>query len=335
MSDATIDLDLRDNTNPWGSPPAATAAIRRAIGDSAQYPHAGGEALRETIASAIGVRAAEVIVGCGSDDVIDAAFRALAAPGDVVAHPAPTFGMVGVFARSNHLRTVGVPMLPDGAADVDALLATRARLIYLATPNNPTGTTTPPGEIRRLVASAPGIVLIDEAYAEFCDEPDWRAHAPVWDRVLVTRTFSKAWGLAGLRVGYGVGSAAIVAAVAAALGPYKVNALAARAATAALLEDGAWMRDRAARARTARDRLAAFLRARHGIAVWPSQANFVFGALDGLGADEVAQQFARRGIGVRAFASLPFIGDAIRIGVAAPRALARVEQAAAEVWPCA
>src|SRR5690606_25475682 len=122
-----------------------------------------------------------------------------------IAFTAPTFSMIPVFARLNGLVSVPVPLRADGAADIDALLATRARVIYLCSPNNPTGTVTPHDEIRRLVSRASGVVLVDEAYAEFANEQDWRAEAPAMERVLITRTFSKAWGLAGLRVGYGVG----------------------------------------------------------------------------------------------------------------------------------
>ncbi len=330
---AGVDLDLRDNLNLWGAPPAALAALR--IVDApriSEYPSVSAGALTEALASRIGVRADEIVAGCGSDDVIDAFLRGVAAPGERVAHADPSFSMVPVFARLNGLEPIGVPLLPDGAADVDGLLATGARVIYLCSPNNPTGTVTPEAEIRRLIDRAPGVVLLDEAYAEFTDARDWRAEAPTMEKVLITRTFSKAWGLAGLRVGYGVGSRALVATVTKARGPYKVNALGELAATTALGADDAWMRAAAREAGEVRDRLMAQLAGRRGVRVWPSRGNFVFLSVEG-SATEFAARFQARGIGVRAFSGLTGIGDALRIGVAPWAQLRRVADVAAELWP--
>ena len=113
--------------------------------------------------------------------------------------------MVPRFARLNGLEPVGVPLRPDGAADIDGLLATGARVIYLCSPNNPTGTITPESEFRRCIAEAPGVVLLDEAYAEFA-APGRSAVALTAEHpnLIVMRTFSKWAGLAGLRVGYSV-----------------------------------------------------------------------------------------------------------------------------------
>ena len=329
-----VDLDLRDNLNLWGAPPRAIEALRAAPSSMiAAYPSAGGGRLNEAIAASAGVRPDEVITGCGSDDVIDAFMRATAMPGDTVAHPDPSFSMVPLFARLNGLRPLGVPLLPDGSADVDGLLATGARVIYLCSPNNPTGTITPASEIRRLVERAPGVVLLDEAYAEFSGEHDWRADAVAMERVLVTRTFSKAWGLAGLRVGYGTGGRGLVAAVAKARGPYKVNALAEIAATTALTDDAGWMRDAAADARVCRERLTASLDGRAGIRRWDSRGNFIFLQLDG-NAAQAAESFRQRGIGVRAFAELKGIDQALRFAVAPWAELERVARHVEEMWPC-
>lgn len=328
-----VTLDLRDNVNLWGTPPAALAAIRQAdAGALRDYPPVSGGALVAALAAHLRVREDEVVAGCGSDDLIDACFRAVASPGERVAHAEPSFSMVPRFARLNGLEPVGVPLGPDGAADIDAMLATGARIIYLCSPNNPTGTLTPAAALRRCVAEAPGIVVIDEAYAEFAGVPDWRAEVPAMERVLVLRTFSKAWGLAGLRVGYAVGSRTLVDAVVRSRGPYKVNALAERAAGAALAADDGWMRAAAARAVEARERLDALVRGRRGVRAWASRGNFVFWQVDA-DADAIAARFAARGIGVRAFRSLPGIGDAIRIGVAPWPMLERLVPVVEECWP--
>jgi histidinol-phosphate aminotransferase len=325
-----IDLDLRDNVNLWGAPPSAARTLASAAAGAWRYPDVGAEELSAAIAIDAGVAPDEVVAGCGSDDIIDSFLRAVTAPGDVVAYPEPTFRMVPAFARLNRLRTVGVPLRPDGSADVDGLLAVGAAVTYVATPNNPTGTVTSARDLQRLVDGASGALLIDEAYAEFADAGDWRGVAPARTRMLVTRTFSKAWGLAGLRVGYGIGNAALVRTVADARGPYKVNAFASAAAVAALREDGGWMRAAAREAGAARATLARALGRRPAVRTWESRGNFAFAAVP-RPATDIARAFAERGIGIRAFRDLPGIGDAIRIGVAPEPSLSRVVHAIEEV----
>lgn len=328
-----LTLDLRDNVNLWGAPPIALAALRSASSESlASYPSVSATSFTAAIAARLGTREDEVVAGCGSDDLIDACFRAVASPGERVAHPDPSFSMVPRFARLNGLEPVAVPLRADGAADIDGLLETGARIIYLCTPNNPTGTTTPESEIRRCIAEAPGIVVVDEAYAEFTAARDWRAEAPGMERVLVLRTFSKAWGLAGLRVGYGVGSRTLVDAVVRSRGPYKVSALAELAAATAVRDDEDWMRHAAAEAVDARTRLDALVRGRRGVLAWRSEGNFVFWQVDG-NAAAFAERFAARGIGVRAFSGLTAIGEALRIGVAPWAALERIAPVVEELWP--
>lgn len=330
---AGLTLDLRDNVNLWGAPPKAAAALRTLPETTlASYPGVSGSELTRALAARLGVRDDEIVAGCGSDDLIDACFRAVASPGERVAHPDPSFSMVPRFARLNGLEPVGVPLRPDGAADVDALLATGARIIYLCTPNNPTGTVTPASEVRRCIAHAPGIVVVDEAYAEFSSAPEWRHEVPALERVLVLRTFSKAWGLAGLRVGYGVGSRQLVDAVVRSRGPYKVNAVAEHAATIAVREDAVWMRRTADDAVATRTRLDALVQGRRGVRPWPSEGNLVFWQVDG-DADAFADRFASHGIGVRAFRGLPGIGDALRIGVAPWRELERLVPVIEALWP--
>lgn len=328
-----VTLDLRDNVNPWGAPPSALMAVQgmpaRAL---SEYPGVSGGALASALASRLDIDASNVVVGCGSDDVIDACLRAVGDAEARVAHADPSFSMVPTFSRLNRLRPIAVPLGRDGAMDVDALVATGAAIIYACSPNNPTGTVTSQAELLRLFDAAPGVVILDEAYAEFADAHDLRAEAARRENVLVTRTFSKAWGLAGLRVGYGVGGAALVAGVTKARGPYKVNAAAELAALRALEADTGWMLERAAEARALRARLAEALRGRAGVTVWPSEGNFVFLQVSGSAA-AFAERFRARGIAVRAFSNLTGIGDALRIGLAPWTELERVLRVAEELWP--
>ena len=305
-------IDLSDNTNLFGVPPTALETLRAAAESSVtRYPtlYAGG--LKAALARYAGVRPEEIVTGCGSDDVLDSAIRAVAEPGAAVAMPEPSFAMIPIFAQMNGLRPVTVPLLPTHDIDAEGLLATGARVIYVCSPNNPTGTRASAEGMRRLLAEAKGLVILDEAYAEFAGQGHI-ADAPRHERLLVVRTMSKAFGLAGLRIGYAAGTAALVAEVEKSRGPYKVNALAERAATAALENDGAWVAARIAEAVTNRDRFVGELRS-VGLSPLPSVANFVLIPIRNAAAVGAAMRAA--GVAVRPMPALPVIGDALRISI--------------------
>lgn len=310
-SGADVEIDLSDNTNAWGTPPAARSVLRAAAGTgAARYPDLYGESLKRTVADRAGISPACVVTGNGSDDVLDCAIRAFAAPGDTIAHPDPTFVMLPVFSRINNIRPVPVPLTADYAMDADALLATGARIIYLCSPNNPTGTATPADVIRKVIAHALGLVIVDEAYAEFAGVPGLLSEAPSLERVLVCRTFSKAYGLAGLRVGYGTATPAIIETIERSRGPYKLNIFAERAAVAAMTDDAGWVVERAAEAVANRVRLSDALSAM-GLSALPSATNFLL--VPTPKTVVLAARLRANGIGIRAFQNLPGLGDAMRI----------------------
>lgn len=303
---------LADNTNAFGAPPAALAAARAAIDRQlVQYPTTYSRPLREAIASYVGVAPTEVIVGCGSDDVLDCAFRAFAEPGATVAHVAPTFLMARVFATTNARRPLAVPLTPSFDADAEALLATRAPVMYLCSPNNPTGGLHSSTTVDRVLDAAPGLVMIDEAYAEYAGRSR-AADAPGHGRLLVLRTFSKAFGLAGLRVGYGIGAAPLIRELEKVRGPYKVTAIAEAAALAALDQDTGWMRRTVGETVAVREHVVAALRAA-GHSPLPSDANFILLPVED--ATSTAAALLTSGIHVRVFTALPGIGDALRITI--------------------
>jgi len=308
-SSAGVEVDLSDNTNLWGTPPAAAAVLRQAL-DVSRYPDMYGDSLKRVIAGMAGIGSECVVTGNGSDDVIDCVIRAFASPGDTVAHPDPTFVMVPVFSRINGITPLPVPLAADHSMDADALLATNARIIYLCSPNNPTGSPTSVEAMRKITANARGLVLIDEAYAEFTGVRGFLAEAPGLERVVVCRTLSKAYGLAGLRVGYAAASASIVETVEKSRGPFKLNAMAERAAVEALTSDADWVAARVRDAVESRDRLAAELRA-IGLAPLPSTANFLL--VPTSRAFAIAASLRAKGIGIRPFRALRGIGDAFRI----------------------
>lgn len=342
-----VEIDLSDNTNLFAASDAAHAAVA-ALGTDAftRYPPVYADELKQELAALHGVAPENIATGCGLDDVIDSAIRAFVEPGDVVAFPEPTFGMIPLFTRMNAARPVGVPLCKDFALDPDALLAARARLFYVCWPNNPTGTLFDAESIERLAARSTGVILLDEAYADFAGV-SLAAEAACSDRMIVLRTMSKAYGLAGLRIGYAIGPAPLIAEIEKSRGPYKVTATANAAALAAIRE-GPERIERIAREVAAnRDRLTGELTAL-GLRVWPSAANFLLvqvpgrqgerivspgadraagpaapsvdppvnpGAPPAFGAAAFADALRARGVAVRAFPALPRAGDCIRVTI--------------------
>jgi histidinol-phosphate aminotransferase len=308
------EVNLSDNTNRWGAHPAALAVLR-AAGERAlyEYPTPYGERLEAAIARRFGVLVDWIATGCGSDDVLDCALRALGGPGRRLVFVPPTFSMVVSLALANGLEPVAVERSGafPGAA---ALLAERPDVVYLCRPENPTGELLPRSVVEELLAVPDGpVVLLDEAYAEFAGE-SLVSLAGEGSRSVVLRTMSKAYGLAGLRVGYAIGDPILVREIEKARGPFKVGRLAEEAAVAALESDDEWLARSLGEARVNRERLAVRLRAL-GLQPLPSAANFLLVPVAG-SARSLAAALRERGIAVRAFAGLPGIGDAIRVTVA-------------------
>lgn len=306
---APCPIDLSDNTNLWGTPPSVTRLLGQAAARGvSSYPDAYSESLKAAIAAYAGVNASQIATGAGSDDILDCAFRALAVAGARVAHIAPTFVMAPTFARTNGLETIAVPLTESYDANVDALLATNAQIIYLCSPNNPTGGLLSRTAVESILERAPGFVIVDEAYMEFAGTTVVDLVAK-YDRLLITRTFSKAFGLAGLRVGYGIGSPEIVAELEKARGPYKVNGLGAYAVRVALDSDLDWIRTHVALAVAGREELRNALATR-GIDSIASSANFLFAPFKD--ASAIAKAMRERGVAVRAFSNLLPVSPALR-----------------------
>lgn len=232
---------LSSNENPLGTSAKAQAAFDGARGDLARYPDAGASDLREAIASRYGLDPARVIYGTGSDEILHLAAGAFAGAGDEVLFVRYGFAVYEIAAR----RVGATPVIaPDAdyATDVDALLAAvtpRTRVVFVANPNNPTGTFAPKDEIARLHAGLSGDVLLvlDQAYAEYLEtheDDGGLALAMSAPNVLVTRTFSKIYGLAAERIGWGYGPAPVIEALHRIRAPFNVTTAGQAAAIAAL-----------------------------------------------------------------------------------------------------
>ncbi|MFS0772893.1 histidinol-phosphate transaminase [Sphingomonas sp. 1P08PE] len=232
---------LSSNENPLGTPEAAREAYRSAAGELERYPDAAAVELRAKLAAHYGIEAERIVYGTGSDEVLHLAAGAFAGVGDEIIHVRYGFAVYDIATR----RVGAVPVVADDrdyASDVDAILAAvtdRTRVIFLANPNNPTGTYTPRADIARLHAALPRDVLlvIDQAYTEYLEPADDDGAlelARTQPNVLVTRTFSKIFGLAAERIGWGYGAPAIIDAMHRIRAPFSFGIGAQRAAIAAL-----------------------------------------------------------------------------------------------------
>jgi len=316
-------IKLSANESPLGTSPAARAAFDAATVDLATYPDPGAAILRNAIAAQYGLDPARVIYGTGSDELLHLAASAFAGPGDEILYVRYGFSVYDIAAR----RVGATPVIaPDAdyATDVDALLALvtdKTRVVFLANPNNPTGTMTPREEIARLHAGLrPDILFVlDQAYAEYleADEDDGglalAADAP---NVFVTRTFSKIFGLAAERIGWGYASADVIDALHRIRAPFNVTT-AGQAAAAAAICDTDWVEMSRAHNSTWRSWLTEQVEAlgNHGLRVVPSKANFLLILFEG----KLTAQAAMEGMMAQGYATrwLPGQGlpNALRITI--------------------
>lgn len=299
-------IDLSDNTNRWGAAPSARAVVQ-AEACLSGYPDAYAQELKRAVADYLGVAPANVTTGCGSDGVLDAAIRAFGEPGDRIAIPEPTFPLPAAFARVSSLEPVMLALDAGYQPDVEAIAGVAPRIVYLCSPNNPTGVAIPEATIRAVAECTDALVIVDEAYAEFADR-SVVGLARELPNLLVTRTMSKAFGLAALRVGYAVGSQALIREVERVRAPFAVGGPAIAAASAALRCDVGWMRERAGLARAARRKLTRGLVAL-GFDPVASAANFVLVPLRNAAA--VADRMRDFGVAVRPFTALRPVSPAL------------------------
>jgi histidinol-phosphate aminotransferase len=311
-------LKLSSNENPLGPPPSAIEALRRAATSMHRYPSTDHASLRAAISQVWGVESERVICGVGSDEVLQFVTQAYSGPGDEIIHTEHGFSMYPILARMAGATPVCVPEA-DRVVDVDAILGAvtdRTRIVLLTNPGNPTGTMISQNDLVRLADSLPNdvILVIDGAYAEFADGYDGGISlARDRGNVLVTRTFSKIFGLGGLRVGWGYGAQDLIDVMNRVRQPFNLSVVALAAAEAAVKDTG-WVKRCAALNAEQRARLTKALR-QLGLACDDSHANFVL-ARAGSVADADAAEAALNadGILIRRVAGYGF-PDGMRITV--------------------
>ena len=309
-------IKLNTNENPYPPSPRVLEAIRQVPPDALRrYPQPMADDFRAVAARVHGVRPECVIAGNGSDDILQIALRTYCAAGDVLASPDPTYSLYPVLSELADVRYVTVPWGPGWSLPVDALCATQARAIFFANPNAPSGTVVSTEVISELAASTSALVLVDEAYVDFADDNALRL-LETHENVLVSRTLSKGYGLAGLRFGYAIGHPSVIEQMTKVKDSYNCDAVSIAAAAAAL-EDQAYARSCWGRVREQRERLTRELSAR-GFSVLPSQGNFVLATVPDAGdAGLWYRALKARGVLVRFF-DKPGLRDKLRVTVGTP-----------------
>ena len=331
-------VKLASNEGPYGPFPAAQEAIERAALELNRYPDGGAYRLRQALAERHGVRFEEITVCAGADAVIGFTALATLDPGDEIVTGWPSFPSYVLDPLKLGAVPVRVP-LRDDRFDLEAILdavSDRTKVVFIAAPNNPTGTTTTRAELDDYFARVPPHVLtvVDQAYLEYIDDPDYpdaiEEYFKAGHRLVVLRTFSKIYGLAGLRVGYGVGSEELVTAIGKVRRAFDVSSAGQEAALASLGDA-----DEIARRREANREAMTFLIAvliEYGFApVGPAVANFVF--VRAGDAEALNAALLRQGVVVRPLASFG-APDALRITAGTPDEIAFLREALAVVaWP--
>ncbi len=306
-------IKLASNETPWPPVDSVLAAVADAAAGCNRYADHRATALRAKIATWVGVDPSNVTVGCGSVGLLQQLALTYVDPGDQVVYPWRSFEVYPVYSQLVNAESV-TPALRDHTADVEAIAAAvgpRTKLILLANPNNPTGTAVPVSDIGSLLDSVPTdvIVVVDEAYREFMDPAlgDPVSLLATHQNLVVLRTFSKAQGLAGFRVGYALGHPDVIASIDKTLFPFAVNAVAQAAAVAAIDAAGE-IAGRVALIVAERVRVVAELRSL-GFVVPDPQANFVYLPLAGR-TEAVYVVLEKLGVVTR-----PFAGEGLRITI--------------------
>lgn len=307
-------IKLASNENPLGPSPRAVEALSGRVGSLNRYPDGGGFYLKEALSGALGVEPGALVLGNGSNELLDIAVRTFMAPGEEAVMATPSFVVYPMSVRAHGCRAVEVP-LRDYTHDLEAMadaITGRTRIVFIANPNNPTGTVNTAEDLDGLMDRVPEgvLVVVDEAYYEYVSDPgyaDSMRHFRAGRDILILRTFSKIYGLAGLRIGYGIARPEITEEMNKIRAPFNTSTLAQAAALAALSD-----RAHVARSRETNDEGREYLCREldaMGVRYVPTEANFLYILVDGK-AGALYEGLLGRGVIVR-----PMGPDAVRVTI--------------------
>ena len=311
-------IKLNTNENPYPPSPQVYAALRKAIDASLRlYPQPLSDSLRAAAAAAYGVEKENIMAGNGSDELLSMLLRCFVNPGQRVAYPVPTYSLYDTLVEIQGGVSARVSF-PDDFSVPKELARQDAPLTLLCNPNAPSGTLVPLPDIVKLAGAVAGILVVDEAYVDFAASEGASAIPLIGrlENLIILRTLSKSFSLAGMRIGLAFASAEIIAGMNKVRDSYNLDRLSIVAGTAALA-DLAWMHRNAARIQRSRQRLASGLK-RLGYQVYPSHTNFILARQCGKNLQPVYEELKRRKILLRWF-DVPGLRDCLRITVGTPK----------------
>lgn len=305
-------VKLNTNENPFPPSERVMKAVREIESEVLRrYPNPTADAFRAAAGKLLGVSPDMILCGNGSDDILTIATRTFVPPGGTLAHPDPTYSLYPILAQLEQASSAPVPWERDWSLPIDALVATQAHAIYLANPNAPSGTFVSPMKVAELARRFPGALLIDEAYVDFADD-NCLALVREYPHVIISRTLSKAYSLAGLRFGFAVAQPHVIAQMMKVKDSYNCDAISTLAAAAAIADQDhakrGWDHIRAERQRVSSELT------QLGWTVLPSQANFILASVPNGKGREAYLGLKEQGILVRFF-DLPGLTDKIRITI--------------------
>ncbi|MCS7078657.1 MAG: histidinol-phosphate transaminase [Chloracidobacterium sp.] len=318
-----VPIKLNQNENPFGVPPAIVAeTLRRTAGrDWARYPDFVPTDLQTTLARFAGWRPDGVVIGNGSNEIIQALLTILVAPGAAVVLSEPTFTVYRLMVEVLGGVVVNVPPRPDFSYDmpamIDAAQQTQAVAMILCSPNNPTGVTVTEAELRAVLDAFDGFVIADEAYHEFCDQ-NFVPLLADFPRLVVLRTFSKAMAMAGLRIGYGLAAPEVAVEINKAKLPYNVNFFSLAAAQVAVEMYDAELRPLVERIIRERARVTAAFAEIDWVRLLPSRANFHLLHTPQVAPKRLFEALLAQGILIRDVSRYPLLSEYVRFNLGTP-----------------
>jgi len=320
-------IKLNTNENPYPPSPHVFAALQAALHEDLRlYPDPVANAVRDRAAEIYDLARDNILVGNGSDELLALIMKACIGPADRVVYPYPTYSLYDTLVVIEDGEPVHVPYADDFSLP-SGLVEAAGKVTIICHPNSPSGTPVAIDQIRNLARRLPGLLVVDEAYVDFADATALPLVREL-DNVIVLRTFSKSFSLAGMRIGLAFASPALIAQLMKVKDSYNVTRLSIVAATAAL-EDYAWMKANVAKIRASRDALIKALRA-YKFQVLPSHTNFVLARRPGQRLDGVYRALKEHGILVRYF-DTPELFDALRITVGTEEECAALVEALGKI----
>jgi len=305
-------IKLNSNENPYPPSPAALAVLRNIDGESLRrYPEPFGGDFRQAVSKVLGVPSDWIIVGNGSDELLSVVIRACAEPGRKVVYPMPTYVLYHTLTQIQAAEIIEIPYSNDYSLPVEELVTANGSVTFIASPNSPSGHVVPTDDLRKLASQLSGVLVIDEAYVDFAEE-NALALVKEYENVIVIRTLSKGYSLAGLRLGFGIANPKLLHGLFKVKDSYNIDAIACAVGTAAIT-DQVYKNACVVKIKASRTQLAIDLK-QLGFHIWDSQTNFLLAQHPEENAEYLYQKLKEQGILVRYFKQ-PGLDDKLRITI--------------------